>query len=364
MKLAVVGPVFPYRGGIAHFTTQMVQKLVETGNVVQVYSYKRQYPAFLYPGKSDHDDSKQAIKLDADYLLDPLNPLTWAKTSREIVQYAPEAVVIQWWVTFWSPAYAYLARRLRREGLTVIYLVHNVMPHEPKFYDTILARMALSKGSGFIALSSREEDRLRRLLPTSRIQMCPHPVYDLFRDGSISKEQARRELNLPLDIPVLLFFGIVRPYKGLAYLIDAVGLLRDQGKKVHLVVAGEFWEHVEKYQQQINDQGLQDQARLDNRYIPNEEVGRYFSAADLLVAPYVDGTQSGAIKIAMGCGLPVLATQPIATDLPEDIPSVPAGDAAALAGGIEKALGSPRVQTAYGMDNSWAILAEKIETFI
>jgi len=364
MRLAIVGPVYPYRGGIAHHTTQMAQKFSQNGVEVGVFSFQRQYPAFLYPGKSDRDQSAVTYPVEARFILDPLNPATWVKTGHEMARFKPDGVVIQWWVTFWAPAFAHLAGSLGHRGIPVIYVIHNVMPHETRFVDRFLARLALSRGKGFIVQSAREETRLRQFLPNGDIRVCPHPVYDLFNQGAMPKDQARRALGLPLDAPVALFFGIVRPYKGLRYLIEAIAKLHERGRDVHLLVAGEFWEDVRQYERQIRDLGLEEWVHVDNRYIPNEEVGKYFSAADMLVAPYVDGTQSGAIKVAMGFGLPVVATEIIAQDMPDGVKVVQAGDASALACQIEDCLNAGSSATYRPSTSTWKHLQDTISAMV
>lgn len=364
MKLALVGPVYPFRGGIAHHTTQMAQKFAQNGVEVGVFSFQRQYPAFLYPGKSDRDQSAVTYPVQARFTLDPLNPITWVETGHEIARFKPDGAVLQWWVTFWAPAYAHLAGSLRHKGIPVIYLIHNVIPHEARFFDRFLAHMALSRGSGFIVQSRREESRLRQIVPAGDIRICPHPVYDLFNEGAMPKEQARKALGLPLDVPVVLFFGIVRPYKGLRYLIESIARLHERGRDVHLLVAGEFWEDVRQYERQIHDLGLEQWVHLDNRYIPNEEVGKYFCAADMLVAPYVDGTQSGAIKVAMGFGLPVVATEIIAQDLPEEVKVVHAADDNALTCGMEVCLEERKARISIDPESSWDQLLDTIRSII
>ncbi len=365
MKLAIIGPVYPYRGGIAHYTTQMAQKFSQAGHTIRVFSFHRQYPAFLYPGKTDKDNSRVTFQVEATYSLDPLWPWTWTETARQIAAFEPDVVIIQWWVTFWGPAFALLASHLRRKHIPVVYLIHNVLPHEPGMADSLLARMALSQACGFIVQTSREESRLRSILPKAQIKMCPHPNYDLFDGQSMTREQARKLLGLRQEIPVALFFGIVRPYKGLHVLIDAIAMLRDQGRELPLVVAGEFWEDIQKYRDQIRELRLADLVTLDNRYIPNEEVGKYFSAADVFVAPYLGGTQSGVVKIAVSFGLPVLASDCIAADLTlESYPfrMHPAGNARALAADLLQVIDhSPQIPPASSAVDGWSELMHAIE---
>lgn len=310
MRIAVVGPVYPYRGGIAHYTTRLAQAIREEGHELLVVSFQRQYPRFLYPGKSDRDPSQDVEQIEAEFILDPLYPWTWQRSVRRIKEFAPDLVVIQWWTTFWGPAFWWLARGLR-PACKVVFLIHNVLPHETRFFDPWVARWTLSQGGGFIVQAESQRDKLKELLPLADPLLVEHPLYDQFAEKRIDKGEARRRLGLPEDRPVLLFFGIVRPYKGLRNLIEALALVYQQGYSPLLVVAGEFWENVEDYQKRIKELGLEEAVRIYNYYIPNEEVPVFFSAADVFVAPYTGGTQSGALKIALAFGLPVVASEKI-----------------------------------------------------
>jgi glycosyltransferase involved in cell wall biosynthesis len=361
MKIAMIGPVYPYRGGIAHYTTSLAKALVIAGHDVQAVSYRRQYPAALYPGESDKDPSLDPVRVDAKFLLDPLYPWTWLQTAQSIERSQPDLVVIQWWTTFWAPAYAALARGLRHQR-PVVYLIHNVFPHEARPWDHWLAGLALGQGSAFIVQAPHEQEKLSKLIPSARISYCKLPVYERFGKELIPKDIARRQLGLPTDRPLFLFFGIVRPYKGLKYLLEAMARI---DVPAHLAVAGEFWESVALYEKQLEQLGLTKKVTLINRYIPNEEAHILFSAADALVAPYVDGTQSAAVGVSLGYQLPTIVTHKIAAGVDGDaaeLYTVPAADAVALAGAMTELIQSPRpprvVQTA---QDRWERLVRVIE---
>lgn len=323
MRISLVGPVYPYRGGIAHYTGLLALALAQH-HTVEVVSFKRQYPAFLYPGQSDRDPSGRPLQVPARYLLDPLYPWTWAQAVRQITRQQPEIAVVQWWTTFWAPGLAAVAGGLRRKGIPVVFVIHNVLPHEQRPWDRGLARLALRRGSAYIAQNRREAGRLGDLLPevagedkrpgTKPVHVCPLPMYDFFAAGRTTRAAARAQLGLAPDEPALLFFGIVRPYKGLDYLIDALAVPPLRELKPTLLVAGEIWQDKADLEKKIAGLGLQGQVRLEDRYLPDEEVGVYFSAADAFVAPYVAGTQSAAIQAARAFGLPVVASHGIAQD--------------------------------------------------
>jgi D-inositol-3-phosphate glycosyltransferase len=219
-----------------------------------------------------------------------------------------------------------------------LYLIHNVLPHEEKLYDRWLAKGALGTGDHFIVQSTRENERLTDLLPSARATCVPHPAFDFFEGRNLSREEAKIKLDVDPDLPMILFFGFVRPYKGLLTLLEAVRLLREWGKLVSLVIAGEFWEVETKYFRYISKHKLDEYVSIDNRYIPNEEVGTFFTAADLFAAPHTRGTQSGALTIASSYNLPIVATSAIVGVEKENanvkIKIVPPSDPHALAHAI------------------------------
>ena len=311
MRLVLVGPVYPFRGGIAHYTTVLDRELLSAGHEVLLISFRRQYPRWLFPGKSDKDPSTQALMVaNARYLIDPFNPLTWLKAVREIRSYQPQVLILQWWLGFWAPVWLTLGGlgRLRRATQLAI-ICHNVLPHEQRVWDRWLARAVLRLADQVVVQSTSEKDTLLSLLPHSRVEVVPHPLYDIFAQQELSRETARTRLGIAPDAPVLLFFGFVREYKGLAFLIDALPAVRKDFADVRLLVVGEFWQGRQAYEKQIETLCLGSNVVLVDRYVPNEEVPLYFRAADLVTLPYTAATQSGVLQLALGFGLPVVATR-------------------------------------------------------
>jgi glycosyltransferase involved in cell wall biosynthesis len=355
VKIALVDPVYPFRGGIAHYTSMLARALGEQQHRLLVVSYRRQYPSRLYPGRSDRDPSTnvEAWRVEAEFLLDLLWPPSWRSAAERIRGFAPDLVVLQWWTTVMGPLFWVLARHLRRAGLRVAFVIHNVLPHEARPGDVWLTRRVLRHGHAFLVQSESELARLRGLLPQATAVVVPHPVHIAFGERAATPAAARRRLGLPATAAVILLFGIVRPYKGLNYLIQAVARLHQAGRPAHLLVAGEFWDDRRAYERTIQQLGLADYVHMNGRYIPNEEVAVYFSAADVFAAPYVGGTQSAAVKVALGFGVPIVTTR--SEDVagqpggPLGAQVVPAGDVEALAAALAATLVAvahvPRVVT-------------------
>lgn len=363
MRIVIVGPVYPYRGGIAHYTALLARTLAERHQVL-VVSFQHLYPAWLYPGDSDKDPSQQPLSVDAEFLLSSLSPLSWWQVARHIKQFRPDAVAFQWWTTFLAPAYASISAWLRRQGVRVLFVIHNVLPHEPRPWDAWLTRLTLQQGHAFLVHTLREKERLSHLVPDARSEVRFMPVLDVFTQPRLFKADSRRRLGLADDKPVLLFFGLVRPYKGLRYLIDAVATLRARGEVVQLVVAGEIWESKSVYVHQLAALGLEKQVRLEDRYIPNEEIPLFFSGADVFVAPYVNGTQSAAVRVAVSFGLPLVASEPAVADFDEEwtpfLRVVPKADATALADALQDAIHQP-ARPKLPVRDDWLEIRQAIE---
>lgn len=312
MKFSIIGPFYPLRGGIAHFSAGIATALKTSGHQVQKISFKKLYPSFLYPGKSTQDPSSESIDPQIKFILDPLQPWSWKSCINQVGKFKPDLVLIQWWTTFWSIPFGLIIRSLESADIKSIFLVHNVLPHEVHFWDRALVKYALRKASAFVTLSTNEKIKLLELLPGSKISVCHHPIYTQFINENITKEEARESLGIPRDRPVILFFGIVRKYKGLDTLLNALSILKGYNPPPLLLIAGEFWEPKHRYKKIIQEMEIEDRVLIFDRYIPNDEVALYFSAADMLVAAYSAGTQSGVIKSAISFGLPIIISENLA----------------------------------------------------
>lgn len=304
-KVAVVGPYPPFRGGIAHFTEQFHLQLESGGRAPAVaVSFSRQYPGFLFPGESQFSNDL-AVQVGVDILIDSVNPFSWGKAARDLVAKGVDEVVFMYWMPFFAPAFLRMAGIVRKAGVKVTAIVHNASPHERQPFGSTLSRSFLSKCDRRIALSESVKRDIESLGIKDRVEVQPHPVYTRF-GASIEKVAARRQLGLDESNPTVLFFGLVRKYKGLDILIKALAQTRLQ---VHLLVAGEWYESHTEIQDLIKDLGLSGRIEIRNQYITDAEVKIYFSAADLLVQPYRAATQSGVVQTAIQFGKPSIVTR-------------------------------------------------------
>lgn len=337
-KLAVVGLSYPYRGGISHFSTLQVRALRRRHDV-SFLTLSRQYPDFLFPGQTQFDYSARTLVEPNDRIIDTLNPLTWLAAARRLNREQPDLIIFQWWHPFFAPCFGSIVRLLRAPlRRRVCFLCHNVMPHEGNPLQTLLTRYAFPGAGFYIVHSEQDRRQLEALRPRATIRKGCHPTYSEFATGSTSdKREARRALGIAEDRRTMLFFGLVRNYKGLKYLIEAVPRVR-QAFDCHLLVVGEFYDDKASYLELIDRLGLREVITVVDRYVPNEEVERYFSAADVAVLPYTSATQSGIVQVAYGLNTPVIVTR--VGGLPEVVDDGRTGfvvapeDAGALAGAI------------------------------
>ena len=368
MKIAFLSVFYPYRGGIAQFNAHLLEAFgVE--NEVKAYNFSQQYPDFLFPGKTQYvSPQDKATPVESKRILDSVNPFSWRKTARAILREKPDIVVFSYWMSFFAISFGVVARILRRHGVKTITIVHNAIPHEPKFFDKPLTRWFFKKNDLLVSMCNPVTADIRTLVPDATIVQHPHPIYDHF-GARIPAAEAKQQLGLDPNLRTLLFFGLIRDYKGLDLLIDAMPLL---GPEYQLVIAGESYGSFEKYDTQIAASGCADRIHVFNRYIDDDEVPRFFSAADVCVLPYKSATQSGITAIAMHFETPLVAT-PVG-GLAETIEGPGIGlmtrdiSAAALADTIRQlydedpATFAARIREAK-KSMTWDVLAEQIVSF-
>lgn len=304
MKSAFLSVFYPYRGGISQYNSSLYDALKKR-NDINLFNFTRQYPGILFPGSSQYVTKDDSLSFTTSKrTLDSINPISYFKTAKKISKTKPDLLLMGYWMTFLAPALGFVAKRVRRNNVKVISILHNVKPHEKRFGDKSLSRYFLKQNDAFVVMSKTVRDDLLAIIPGAKYILHPHPIYNRFGDA-MDKIAARKKLNIPLEKKVVLFFGLIRDYKGLDLIIDSFNNLSDE---YYLVIAGESYGKFDSYKAQINGNKNKECIMQHIRYIADSEVACLFSAADLNVLPYRTATQSGVIALAYQFDLPVLVT--------------------------------------------------------
>ncbi len=305
MKIRFLSTFFPFRGGIAQFNALMYREM-EKQHDVKAFTFKRQYPNLLFPGQTQYvTDNDVADKIPSRAVLDTINPFTYIKTAREIKRSNPDVIITKYWMTFFAPSLGFVLGRFKGRAVRISVL-DNVIPHERRFFDHAFNRYFLKRNDGFVVMSDKVLADLLHYQPEAKYLRMDHPVYDQF-GPRLAQQDALKSLGIEYtpSHKYLLFFGIIRKYKGLDLLIEAMSKL---GEDYQLIIAGEVYGAFDDYQAIIDQHALSQRVHLFNHYIPDDKVGLYFSASDVCVLPYRSATQSGIISISKHFEIPVIAT--------------------------------------------------------
>lgn len=305
MKIRFLSTFFPFRGGIAQFNALMYREM-EKQHDVKAFTFKRQYPNLLFPGQTQYvTDNDVADKIPSHAVLDTINPFTYIKTAREIKRSNPDVIITKYWMTFFAPSLGFVLGRFKGRAVRISVL-DNVIPHERRFFDHAFNRYFLKRNDGFVVMSDKVLADLLHYQPEAKYLRMDHPVYDQF-GPRLAQQDALKSLGIEYtpSHKYLLFFGIIRKYKGLDLLIEAMSKL---GEDYQLIIAGEVYGAFDDYQAIIDQHALSQRVHLFNHYIPDDKVGLYFSASDVCVLPYRSATQSGIISISKHFEIPVIAT--------------------------------------------------------
>lgn len=306
-KVFIIGPAYPLRGGLATFDELFCRAFIAQEHQCEIVSYSLQYPNFLFPGSTQFDTSgisPQGITIHT--LINSVNPFSWFKTARFIKKQKPDFVVFRFWIPFMGPALGTIARRLRKSGIKVLAITDNVVPHEKRPGDVAFAKYFINGCDGFVTMSKAVMKDLEQFTKTQHKKFLLHPLYTSFGE-KLDKQEARKQLGLNASDKLVLFFGLIRKYKGLDMLLDAFNELK-QDKNIKLVIAGEFYEDKQPYLDLIEKYQIQDQVILHAKFIANEDVKLYFSATDLVALPYRSATQSGVTQVSFHFEVPTLVT--------------------------------------------------------
>ena len=303
MKIAILSCFYPYRGGISQFNACLYGELSRTHDV-KAFNFSRQYPEFLFPGKTQFvTEDDEAVPVESTSLLDTANPFTYIKTYRAIREWKPDVLIVRYWMSYFAPSLGYITRKMKKH-CKVISILDNVIPHEQRFFDTPLTRYFLKGSTGCVTLCEAVSEDLLKMKPDARYTVIQHPLYSHFGQKK-PREDAERKLGLKSGKKNILFFGLIRKYKGLDILLEAFEKLPDD---YQLIIAGEPYGSFEPYQKIIDRLPGKERIVKVLKYIKDSEVSDYFSAADLAVLPYRSATQSGISSVSYHFEVPMIVT--------------------------------------------------------
>lgn len=307
-KIIIIGSAWPLRGGgIATFNERLAREFMQEGHEVIIYSFSLQYPSFLFPGKSQYGNEAKPADLTIRSVINSINPFNWVRSGNKIRRENADLVVVRYWLPFMGPCLGTILRIIRRNRRsTIVCIADNVIPHEKRAGDTAFTRFFVQPVDAFITMSEKVLDDLKQFTQKPAIATV-HPLYDNF-GSPITKAAARNILDLPTDKNIILFFGFIRQYKGLDLLLKALAILKEKQLAPTLLIAGEFYENEQQYQQLIDQLNIRDLLILRTDFIPDNEVRNYLCAADFVIQPYRHATQSGITPLSYHFEKPMLVT--------------------------------------------------------
>ena len=322
-KVIIIGPAHPLRGGLATFDHRLAKQFIDEGFDCNIYSYSLQYPSFLFPGKTQYSDEPPPEGIPIFTKINSINPFNWIAVGNALRRMKPDLVVVRYWLPFMGPALGTILRRTRKNKHSkIIAIADNVLPHEKRPGDTAFTKYFLKSCDAFVTMSEKVMQDLRKFETEKPARQVLHPLYDNFGER-LSKKEAREKLGIPEDQNVILFFGFIRNYKGLDLLLKAMADERIRESGIKLLVAGEFYEDEKPYREIIKQFGIADALLLRTDFIPDSEVRFYLSAADAVIQPYRNATQSGVTPLAYHFEKPMVVTN--VGGLPALVPNEKAG---------------------------------------
>lgn len=303
MKVSIFSAFYPFRGGIAQFNARLFREL-EKKHEVTAFTFKKQYPDFLFPGKTQLTENDDSVdKIPAARIVSTFNPFTYCKAARLIKKSNPDLFITNYWMSFFGIFMGILASKQDRKTKKIA-IIHNLVPHEKRFFDKWMNSFFVKRYDGFVVMSNAVKNDLLQMNPNAKHLLINHPWYDHF-GKPMNKKEARIELKIDENKKTILFFGIIRDYKGLDLLLDAFSRLNDN---YQLLIAGEIYGNKEKYKNQIRNISGRDRIFFEDRYIPDSQVSTFFSAADVCVLPYRTATQSGITATSFHFEVPMIVT--------------------------------------------------------
>jgi glycosyltransferase involved in cell wall biosynthesis len=321
-RVVIMGPAHPLRGGLATFNQRLAQEFIRNGHSCEIISFSLQYPSLLFPGKTQFSDDPAPKGIRILSMINSINPINWMRTGRYLKKEKPDVIVVRFWIPFMGAALGTILKQVKKNCHTkIVCIADNIIPHEARPGDKALTKYFLKTCDSFITMSEKVMSDLKQFQPNKPAILVRHPLYDSFGE-KLSKPEARRHLSLDESSKIILFFGFIRKYKGLDILLQA---LAEPGvdRNIKLLVAGEFYEDAQPYFDLVKELQLEDRVIMQNKFIPDSEVRYYLSAADCVVQPYRNATQSGVTPLAYHFEKPMIVTN--VGGLPDLVPDNKAG---------------------------------------
>jgi glycosyltransferase involved in cell wall biosynthesis len=362
--IVIIGPAHPYRGGIADTNESLAQALIELGQDVEIFSFSRLYPSRLFPGKTQFSSKEKPEGIDIERRIDSIGPNSWRKTAKAINKMSPSLVIFRYWTPFLGPCLGTIARLIKTKCVTI---VDNAINHEPKFGESFFLHYMLAAQDGVISLSHHTSKQLN-FIKSKPCLTYPHPINKGLAP-MIEKEKARSILGLDHNAPVVLFFGLIRKYKGIGILIEAIAQLKNQISDLRVLVVGEPYIPISPYLKQTKEIGVEETISFHTSYVEGKDVGVWFSACDCVVQPYQAASQSGITPMALYYQRPMVVTDVggLSEGLDMPVAKIVSPFASSIAAGLETILkGDPPSKkdfAAHREQRSWRNFAQKILTF-
>ena len=311
MRVIIIGPAHPLRGGLASYNERLAKQFIDEGNEVTIYTFSLQYPSFIFPGTTQYSTESKPSNLTINVCINSINPFNWIKVGNNLKNEKPDLVIVRYWLPFMGPCLGFILRQIKKNKQTkIVCIADNIIPHEKRFGDKAFTKYFVQPVDAFITMSDKVMTDLKLFAPTKPTQLVAHPLYDNFGE-KVSKEEARLKLGIKNEELILLFFGFIRKYKGLDLLLNAMKIIKNSNFNIQnskLLIAGEFYEDRKAYDEQIEKLDLQESLILHTDFIPDSEVKYYLCAADVVVQPYKNATQSGVTPLAYHFEKPMIVT--------------------------------------------------------
>lgn len=307
-RIVIIGPAHPLRGGLASYDERLAKEFIDGGHDTTIYSFSLQYPSFLFPGTTQYSSEPAPKGIPIKVIINSVNPLNWLRVGNILRKKKPDIIVVRYWLPFMGPCLGTILRIVKKNKVTrTVCIADNIIPHEKRFGDKPFTTYFLKPVDAFITMSEKVLNDIKHFVSAKPVKDIPHPLYDNFGEP-IPKTKARQYLQIDESKKIILFFGFIRKYKGLDILLRALKILSDQAQDIYVMVAGEFYEDQSFYENLINDLGIRDKLILKTNFISDSEVKYYLCAADVVIQPYRNATQSGVTPLAYHFDKPMIVT--------------------------------------------------------